>query len=423
MTAHVKVGGTWANVPEISAKVSGTWRNVPEGFTRVSGVWRQFFAGAGYYGAWLDSGGTGARDLAHDADGNLYLIAGADLVKVDATGTVVWNRETNLSGSRLAVKGTNVVFVTTTDEVVMYNTSGTFQWAKTLNHDTNDVDLDSSGNVYVVGKDTSNYSVLTKLDNTGAVVWTRRVRAESDTANRHSSVFVDDTNSVVYAAGQMAEAGSDHMFWDSYDLDGALQYRTKSGLVADAAHVVAGSHVVMASDLSTGEVVYTTLTGGWEDRIDNGGGGMNDPSAVTIDSSGYYYFVTYDSSTTSYFRVTKLDATNPLTTVWTRQIRFSGTVTIGQDMAITTDGINLWFAGRGDTSTDEVLFCIAADGSTTGAVTLNSKTYTIENGPSLSSANVAANADSYSTQTTAATATTATPTDAAGDYTLTTARF
>lgn len=425
MTANVKVGGTWYESTAISAKVSGAWKNVTEGYTRIGGLWKQFFAsGPAYYGAWLDGGVGDTKDIAHDSEANLYLIQNNDLVKIDPTGTIVWNRESSLTPFRLAVKGTSVVF-NSSAQIVMYNTSGVFQWAKTINHDTNDVDLDASGNVYIAGDDSSNYSVLTKLDSTGAVLWTRRVRAENDTANRHTAVFVDDANSIVYVGGQMAEAGIDHLFWESYDFNGALQYRTKSNHITEPRQLVAGSdRVVLDTDLTSGQIYTTTLTGSWEDSLSvSSTNGFR--SSVAIDPSGYYYWLANadPASGNSYFYVQKLDAADPLTTVWTRQIAFGNNITQGGELMIDTDGTSVWVMGRAGGSAQDVLFCIAADGSTTGSVTLNGLTYTIENGPTRGAGSASANSDTYSTATTAATSTTTTPTDTTGDFTLVKDRF
>ena len=44
MTAHAKVGGSFAAVQTVHCKVAGSWNEVTEGHTKIAGDWKQFYA-------------------------------------------------------------------------------------------------------------------------------------------------------------------------------------------------------------------------------------------------------------------------------------------------------------------------------------------------------------------------------------------
>jgi hypothetical protein len=160
-----------------------------------------FYAKYNSSGSFLWAKNTGSAsgnqcyDLALDASNNLF-VTGNFSGTTDFNPDGVSTNFTNTSGSTYVAK---------------YNTSGTFQWAKTLAGQSGDIGkrcaTDGSGNVYVTGsKNVSNKDIfLVKYSSSGALSWSFTINgAESDAGQ---SLFVDGS-SYVYIAGYFTGTGS-----------------------------------------------------------------------------------------------------------------------------------------------------------------------------------------------------------------------
>jgi hypothetical protein len=440
MTANVKVGGTWYESTAISAKVSGAWKNVTEGYTRIGGLWKQFFqAGAAYYGAFLN-GGTGIFYGADaDADGNFYLLwSDGQLIKLDQSGTIAWSRSTaetptsTIDSSRqgLAVKGSTVAALGA-DKVMIYSTAGVYQDAYALDFTTNAIALDSSGGIYIAGKDASNYAMVTKLNSSGVHQWTRRTRHENDTINRNNVVFVDDIAGWVLVGGELGDAGVDRIHFEAYDLDGTLitrqrqstTGRTISSIVSNGTNGLTGGEIPSSDNT----VFSLNSTPAFDRSIDFSSTFNNDraiDNKLAVDPNGDYYWL-FGSDNPDRFLIAKLDGTSPTTLVWLRQISLSGASISYTDDAwnIKADAESVYVTS-GLTTANDIIIKIASNGSTTGSVTLNGISYSISTpSASLADGSVSTSTITYATQTTAVTSTASSVTDGAGTFTRAKDRF
>lgn len=425
MTAHTKVGGAWKEVSAISAKVGGTWKEVNEGYSRIAGVWKQFFAPSGlgnYYGLRIIGATSDISGMDNDDLGNLYFQIDNQLVKLDGNGDIVWNRTAphnlkSTSWGALSVGGGLVVLLGASGVVTAYNTDGVLQWGISLSvSELNALAVDSSGNVYVVGENTSTYAIVTKLDNTGAIVWTSGTRAESGN-NGFYSVFIDEANSLIYAGGHMEEGTSSSLYWESFNTSGVSQVRQKYSEVSIGRDIVVGAYVYQSqSELTEGLFVSELIPGG-ASRLDLLSF-YDDVPGIAIDPSGYVYWV---QEVGTEWWLTKFDNASFGTVVWARKLTVGANITGGLDVKIKTNGTKVWFLARGSGTpyTQRLLFSVAADGSTSGTVTIDSKSYTFTtNSVSVSSAGATTNPDTYSTTTTDPSRTVLSPTDSAGSLAL-----
>lgn len=444
MTAHTRIGGSFKDITAISTKVGGSWKEVTDGWTRVSGAWKQFFQSGPanlYYGSALSYAPISGADL--DDEGNYYGHAKSlGIFKLDPSGDMVWNRTIgespdNLSESSLqtiAVKGTSVVFIagdTSTTKVITYSTDGVYQGVFSVNIRGSAVALDASGAIYVSGKDSSNYATLTKFNSSGVIQWTRRTRTDNDSANKNNIVFVDDTAGWVLVGGELGVSGIDRIHFEAYDLSGTLLTRQRQSTTGyEVASIVSNGLTGLVGGLvpSGDNIIFSLNSTPALNRAIDFSTTLNNYRSIynkmAVDPNGDYYWLFGDSGLSPRrFVVAKLDGASPTTLVWLRQINTTSNWSDPDAWNIKADANSVYITDSvAELGLDElgVVIKIASDGSTTGSVSLNTYTFTIDI-PSASLVSATANTQTvgYSTLSDNATSSSATVTDTAGTLTIT----
>jgi hypothetical protein len=252
---------------------------------------------------WAKSiGGTGSefgQGIATDSAGNVYVTG-------RYSGTAYFEPSTSLS----SVNGSIDVFV------AKYDTSGIFEWAKSIGGTSfdfgNGIAADSAGNVYVtgyyqgaitIGPNTSltnagnNDAFIVKYDTSGEIEWARRISGPS---SEFGNGIATDSDGNVYVTGRyesyvdfepntrLTSTASSDGFVAKYDTSGTFQW----------AKSISGSGFDVGFGIATGSAGNVYVTGLYEGGVTIGpstsltGVGGQDTFVVKYDTSGTVQWAT-----------------------------------------------------------------------------------------------------------------------------------
>ena len=222
---------------------------------------------------WLRQFGTSGSDSSYDVSvdglGNVYVsgytngdLGGSSagnmdefLRKYTVSGSLVWTQQTGTSGSEynrgVAADSSGNVFtvgITGTSTVAQtdiylnkYDTSGDLVWSHQFGTSSNDysedVALDSMGNVYITGQTWGNFggtnagyydAFLSKYDSSGELLWATQWGFNCN--DRSKSVTVDNEGNV-YIAGttETGIEGPNEAFLNKYNASGTLLWSRQMG--------------------------------------------------------------------------------------------------------------------------------------------------------------------------------------------------
>ena len=283
-TSFIGDGSQITNIPagggSLEATASGTLSDGSTVIVNTDGTVSGIVTSVGPDASWIVTfGGTGtdfAAGLDVDSSGNAYIVGtrgnvgGSEgeewfIAKYDTGGTIQWQRtlggDWNDEAHGVAVDSSGNVYVCGRDSsssgpptsytwntLVKYNSSGTLQWQKKLGNTYIDyghaVALDSSENPYIVGR-TVNLSTgryegwVQKYDSDGNLDWQRRIAGSSGTTGFYGVAF--DSNDNLYACGNTDSSGqgSSDIFLVKYNSSGGIQWqRTLGGSGTDLGYEV-----------------------------------------------------------------------------------------------------------------------------------------------------------------------------------------
>lgn len=194
--------------------------------------------------------GTG---IVLDSSGNIYVCGTADdtasghfnmiIAKYNSSGTIQWQRSLSGSGTSsdecndIAVDGSGNVYVvgysnnsgTQNVTLAKYNTSGTIQWQRQLDSGGGDfgygITVDSAGEVYV-GGGTTGIAFLARYNTSGTLQWQRQLSAAG--FSNVQSVALDGSGGV-FVTGTLPVGANTEMLIARYDTSGALQWQRRLG--------------------------------------------------------------------------------------------------------------------------------------------------------------------------------------------------
>jgi uncharacterized delta-60 repeat protein len=235
-----------------------------------------------------------AAKLGIDSSDNVYITgltesAGAGnedllLAKYNSSGTIQWQRVLGLSagndnGQAVSFDSSDNVYVVGQSApsggfsfdfvIAKYNSSGTIQWQRTLGESNfasaHDVAVDSSDNVYVLGRGDGQEFILAKYDSSGTIQFQRSLGAASE---RGFGITIDSQGSLLLiglsesgASGEMliAKLPSDGSLTGTYNLNGVNIVYQGSSLTA-ATSTLTDATSTLTSATSTLTAATSTLT-------------------------------------------------------------------------------------------------------------------------------------------------------------------
>lgn len=216
-------------------------------------------AGSVIWSKYIDVGSLGFKPGGIQVVGSNFYIAGTGgsgsnwgvmLIKCDSDGTLVWEKllkttgSANNLGGKIVVDASENIYITAKITIgtkyylfiAKVNSSGTLQWQKTLgsaSYNTwgSDIDVDSSGNVYVIG--TTDYNgdydgILVKYDSSGAVVWSKTI---GYAVNQYGSNGIHiDASDNIFVCGDVTSSSGYVALFDTSGTKSWAKYLSSGGI-------------------------------------------------------------------------------------------------------------------------------------------------------------------------------------------------
>ena len=266
------------------------------------------------------SGSIGAYAMTVDSSGNVYIVGDSDtgiysyplIIKYSPSGTVLWkfNVDTfgGTSGSSYGVvvdSSGNVYVVGRIGSdmiIVKYNSSGGSVWQRKLvgSYIVDGIAVDSSGtNVYITSRiGGGNYSdiLISKYDTDGNNIWQRKLATSSDSSDIGYGIAVDPSNNVYVVCNQRDNYA--YIVTVKYDSLGNIQWQRKLAgttddlykfdiVVDSSGNSYISGRIPMNYEINTIVAKYDTNGNiQWQRKLS---GAL--VSAIAIDSSGTYAYI------------------------------------------------------------------------------------------------------------------------------------
>ena len=365
-------------------------------------------------GCWLAHlhGGTDlANKIAISSIGNIYIcgysnaaaVNDIQVFKYSPEGSLVWQKRlayassTNDIGTGIVLDSSENIYISgytnasaTNDAVlVKLDSSGTILWQRkyggTANEVGNGVTLDGSGNVYLVGHTstggTQDVSVV-KYNSSGTIQWQRRVTGGSGLPSLATSVVADSLGAT-YAVGYSAPASGTfagviikHTSAGSLSTRNTLSTTGTTTIFNDIAQDTNGNMYAVGYSTYSGSINSIILakynssgTIQWQ-RILSGNSSIG--YGVAVGSLNEIYIVGLSSPGTQACQIAKYNSSGTLQ--WQRVLRTNVTV-FGR--SIEADSQYIYLTGH-ITSNDIISAKLKADGSLTGTYSVGGYNFTYE---------------------------------------------
>jgi len=303
-------------------------------------------------------------DIIADASGNINVLSnvltsdsGVVNTKYNTAGVIQWQRgfglDTSSSCDSISIDASGNTYINGfinngsayySNTVIKYNSSGTFQWAKSLTGtgqgEGKTAVADASGNVYGGGFGGAGFYGITatKFNSSGTLQWIKKFNGPGSTYDAYGGRLTIDSSTNLYQIGTLREAPSVYQaFLIKRDSSGTLQWQRK---------------------ISNSSSSYGII-----------------PVDVTTDSSGNIYTTNYTliSSVTTAI-IAKWNSSGTLQ--WQRSISGSDALTLGK-IKVDSSGF-MYIVGTRNVggNNDALAFRLASDGSGTGTYTVGGSAIT-----------------------------------------------
>lgn len=270
------------------------------------------------------------EDMTLDASDNIYIVGRlsspgleAYVVKLNPSGGLVWQKIANSSQSNsinksVATDASGNVYVTGTESdssyVVKYDSSGSSIWEVYIDQSTSSIfapkwiKLDSNGNIYVAGSDTSQEPFLLKFNSSGSLLWSRFIQGTGSMSNYSSQGLAIDDNDDIYLSSNLEVTDNNLASYHiaKYNSSGTIQWKRAlrfirggtevlnfnnfaSGLTYDSGNLIFVNHIADNDIKRLRSMIGKLSTDGSLVGIYSGASGSNTRGTLPLDFSEFSY--------------------------------------------------------------------------------------------------------------------------------------
>lgn len=305
---------------------------------------------------------------------------------------VVWIAKLQTSGAaeEIVIDSSGNLYVVgtggyTTLTLAKYNSSGVIQWQKNLADVAKTygygIALDSSNNIYVCGAGGSTFAtvdmIIVKYDNSGTVQWQRKLAGAANQADEANSIVLDSSDNV-YITGLLFDTfGNRDIFIAKYNSSGTLQWQRKLDGSFDIGHSIAvdsSSNVYIggqSNNAGSREVQIAKYNSSgtiqFQKRIVVGGGFSTMIGyGIAVDSSQNIYIAGDIVQSDDDIYVAKLDSTAS-TITWDKRLYSGSGADNGRSVAVDSSG-NVYITGNSFQGTGPQKACQIAKFNSSGTI-------------------------------------------------------
>ena len=339
-----------------------------------------------------------------DTSGNLY-IAGqsgssgtnsVQLAKYNSSGIIQWQYGYTISGGNpnaysITLDSSGNIYVCGKNAnpsqsilVIKLNSSGVIQWQKGLAATDSSmfgrgITIDSSGNIYASGYYTisstgRSYAIVAKYNASGVLQWQKTLYDTTD--DRNYSVSIDSSGNI-YTCGSSYIINSNGIQIAKYNASGVLQWQHNlrisggSGSVGYSVMLDSSGNIYLAGSTQGNSIVAKYNSSAvlqWQRTLS--GGSSSFFNSCYIDSANNLYLCGGSTVGSAGMQIAKYNASGNIQ--WQRRITSSGSI---EGYAIISDS-NTNFYIVGTASNDIIFASLPLDGSKTGVYTVGGFSYT-----------------------------------------------
>ena len=415
MSRRYKGGVISATPPTTTGGLSGTavgvWTLKDQAQKQGMSIWP--IANNFWIGLLTDTGsGNRGYDITADSSGNVYTTGYVDVnnrdiatIKYNSLGAIQWQKSLGSTSSTYAdgygvnidssgnvyscglsnAGGISGSFIT-----AKYDSSGAIQWQRyayessSFGNQAENVAIDSSGNVYVVG--TTGFSLgeddvyrltLIKYNSSGTIQWVRRAQASSPYSTYGYGVLVDSSGNPHVCGYDQATSS----FWIAkYSSSGGLQWQVRlatSGLESYDIAIDSSSNLYVCGGSGAMILVKYNLAGTlqWQRKL---GVSASPVTSVCVDTSDNVYICGYSSSglSSNYVHIAKYNSSG--TIQWQRRLGNSAVTNIGNGIYAVAGAIYVTGYTNVGGSSKTLVAKLPQDGSGTGTYTVGGYSFVYE---------------------------------------------
>jgi hypothetical protein len=286
------------------------------------------------------SGNTFVALYCYEDFGGCLVYLSPAIIKYNSSGGVVWSNYYNLTtinrdSKDIALDTSGNVWIVGYQNFIRTNSSGSATLFRTTSSIFFGISIDSSNNIYITGKESfAAHTILCNLSTAGVINWQRKFTLFT-TMNATSGVDVDSAGNIYYIGTGQNASGPGYTFILKYNSSGILQWQRTLTVGTTASNYAYGTDLKVVGDNvnivgranSTGSAVHgfaisVPTSGGLTGTIVNAGANYLYAVASGTETAGVIATLTTQPNST-----TNLAAANTATSLTTETNQLTNTTT------------------------------------------------------------------------------------------------